>query len=30
MRGGKDEDTSKENLPSMGDVERGYSHCNAV
>ena len=27
MRGGKDEDTSNENLPSMGDGERGYCHC---
>ena len=30
MRGGKDEDTSNENLPSMGDGERGYCHSNAV
>ena len=30
MRGGKDEDTSNENLPSMGDGEWGYCHSNAV
>ena len=30
MRGGKDEDTSNENLQSMGNGERGYCHSNAV
>ena len=35
MRGGKDEDTFNENLPSMGDGEWGYIdtvtqlHCHA-
>ena len=29
MKGGEDEDTSNENLPSMGDGEWGY-HSNAV